>query len=69
MEYLGIADFDISIFQQLPLYIRHRVIKEGKVLFCRNEDRLYDLAVKTVKEFEDYKHHYIEYLESVAHAR
>jgi uncharacterized protein len=68
LEYLSFADYDISIFQQLPLYIRQRVIKEGKILFCRNEDRLYELVFKTIKEFKDFKPIYYEYLEGVAHA-
>lgn len=68
LEYLSIADCDVSIFQQLPLYIRHRVIEEGKVLFCGNEERLYEIVFKTVKEFEDFKPIYYEYLEGIVHA-
>lgn len=68
LEYLSICDFDIHIYQQLPIYLRHRIIKEGKVLFCRNEDMLYDIAFKAAQEFEDYKHIYHEYLEKVARA-
>lgn len=68
LEYLSIVDFDISIFQQIPLYIRRRVIKEGNVLFCRKEERLYELVFKTIKEFDDFKPIYYEYLESIEHA-
>src|SRR3989338_5300282 len=35
--------YDIQIFQQLPLYIQKRILKEAKVLYCKNEDQLYDL--------------------------
>ncbi|MBI4170407.1 MAG: nucleotidyltransferase domain-containing protein [Candidatus Aenigmarchaeota archaeon] len=59
--------FDIKIFQQLPIYIRHRILKEGKIIFCANEDALYDLAHLTVKEFEDFKPIYRSYLEAVKH--
>jgi len=53
LEYLkDFPDYDVRIFQQLPLYIRMRVLKEGKIIFCRDEDALYDLAMKTVREFE-----------------
>jgi predicted nucleotidyltransferase len=38
MEYLRFGRVDVHIFQQLPLYIRRRVLKEGKVLFVRDED-------------------------------
>jgi predicted nucleotidyltransferase len=57
---------DIHIYQQLPLYIRKRILKEGEILFCRDEKVLYELAFRTVQEFEDFKHIYYSYLEAVA---
>ena len=66
LDYLAEFDLDIHIYQQLPLYIRHRVLKEGKVLFCRDEEALYDLAFRTIREYEDFKHIYREYLEEIA---
>ena len=59
---------DIHVFQQLPLYIRTRVLREGQVLFCRDETRLYDLAYRTAQAFEDFKPYYRRYLEQVARA-
>ena len=46
--------FDIQIFQQLPLYIRKRILKEGKILLCKNEDVLYNIAFSTIKEYNLY---------------
>ncbi|MCL5237431.1 MAG: nucleotidyltransferase domain-containing protein [Nitrospirae bacterium] len=69
LEYLSEYDFDIHVYQQLPIYIKHRVIKEGRVLFCRDEDALYKLVFRTIEEFEDYKYFYEDYLEKVADAR
>lgn len=69
LEYLtDFPEYDVRIFQQLPLYVRMRVLKEGKIIFCRNEDTLYDLAMKTVREFEYFKPVYFTYLEGVLHA-
>ena len=68
LEYLSLVDYDVSIFQQLPLYIRRRVIEEGDVLLCRSEERLYELVFKTIKEFGDFKPIYYKYLEGVPHA-
>jgi predicted nucleotidyltransferase len=59
-------DLDIKIFQQLPLYVRRRVLKEGIVLLVKDEDQLYELAFRTAKEFEDFKHTYRDYLEAIA---
>jgi predicted nucleotidyltransferase len=68
LTYLQQSDLDVHIFQQLPLYIRRRVVKEGKVLFVRNLDALYDLAFRTAQEFEDFKPIYRTYLAEVARA-
>lgn len=69
LEYLNLFNADIQIFQQLPLYIRVRVIKEGKCLFCKNEDELYQIVFSAIREFEDFKHVYRDYLKEVADAR
>lgn len=69
LSYLKLFDMDIQIFQQLPLYIRIRIIREGKVLFCRNEDRLYEVVFRTIREFSDFEHIYHDYLKEVASVR
>jgi len=69
LEYFKVcstADLDIHIYQQLPLYIRKRILKEGEILFCRDEDALYELAFRTAREFGDFKHIYYSYLKEVA---
>lgn len=66
LEYLKSFNLDVQVYQQLPLYIRRRVLKEGKVLFCRDVEKLYELAFRSVQEFEDFKHIYHGYLEEVA---
>jgi len=38
LAYLAGGADDLVIFQQLPLAVRSRVLKEGKVLFVRDED-------------------------------
>ena len=68
MEYLEKTptDFDIQVYQTLPLYVRRRVLAEGKVLFCRDEDALYELAYRTIRAFEDFRPRYQYYLDEVA---
>lgn len=65
---IAFPSLDIQIFQQLPLPIKMQVLKEGKVIFCRDEDALYDLAFSTIREFELFKPRYLAYLEEVLHA-
>lgn len=68
LDYLKEGDADIHIFSQLPLYVRRRVLKEGKILLCHDEDALYEMAFRTAQAFEDFKHIYYGYLEEVANA-
>ena len=66
LQYLKPFDLDVQVFQQLPLYIRRRVFKEGVVLFCRDEEALYEMAFQTAQQFEDFRHICNAYLEGVA---
>jgi len=68
LSYLKEGDADVHIFSQLPLYIRRRIIKEGKILLCHDEDALYEIAFRTAQAFEDFKHIYYGYLEELTHA-
>ena len=67
MRYRSKIDADIHVYQQMPIYIQQRVLKDGKVLFCRNKDLLYEAAFKTIREFNHFERFYQEYLEKVAH--
>jgi len=66
LEYLTQSDLDVQVFQELPLFLRCRVLKEGEILFCRDEEKLYDVAFETARRFEDFRHIHDEYLEAVA---
>jgi predicted nucleotidyltransferase len=65
LDYLKDFHFDIQIFQQLPIYIRRRVLKEGRLLFARDEARLYELAFRTAQAFEDFRPIYLSYLQEI----
>lgn len=56
---------DLQIFQQLPIYIRKRILEEGQLKYCRDKGRLYDLAYRTIQEYEDFAPRMREYLEGV----
>ena len=67
LSYLKEGSADVHIFSQLPLYIRRRVLKEGEILLCQDEDLLYEIAFRTAQAFEDFRHLYYGYLEDLAH--
>ena len=52
----GTDKIDISIFQDLPLLVQHRIIKEGKILLNRNELFLHRTKTKIIREYLDFKH-------------
>jgi len=66
LDYLGRFDLDVSVFQALPLVVRSRVLKEGKILFVRDEDTLYDLAIRTARAWERFRPIHRMYLDRVA---
>ena len=53
--------YDIQIFAHLPLYIRTEVLR-GEVLYCPDERFLYDVAYRTIREFDDFKHRLYDYI-------
>jgi len=68
LDHLGEADLDVRVFQQLPLYVRRRVLKEGQVVFSRDDGALYELAFRTTRAFARFKTIYDTYLDEVAGA-
>lgn len=69
LAFLTETDLDVQIFQQLPLVIRSRVLKEGKVLYARDEALLYEIAFHTCREWEDFRRYHDGYLAEVARGR
>ena len=68
LEYLAKFSGDIHIFQQMPLYVKQQVLRDGEVLFCRDEDMMYELAFTAIREYADFEHVYRDYLKEVANA-
>ena len=66
LTYSGAFDVDLALFHELPLHVRSRVLREGRVLFVRDEDALYELAVRTARAFDDFRHIHRQYLDAVA---
>ena len=60
---------DISIFHDLPMSMRFRVIKEGKLLFSRDELKLHRIIVATIKSYLDFKPHIMRRTERVLGVR
>ena len=66
LDYLAETDLDVAVFQSLPLHIRSRVLKEGQVLFVRDEEALYAVAFRTGRAWEGFRHIHRQYLDEVS---
>jgi len=59
------TNLDFSVYQKLPLYIKHRVQKEGIIILNKDYDELFDIFLKTIKDYNLFKPHYDTFLEAV----
>ena len=66
LSYLGEIDLDVQVLQALPLHVAIRVLQEGRVLHCRDEDALYDVAFATIRAWERFRRVHDAYLAEVA---
>lgn len=69
MDYLRETDADLQIFQQLPLPLRHRILRDGKILLCKDYDVLYSQAYLTMRQFSRFSRFYHNYLKTVQRGR
>ncbi|SRR3989344_4757667 len=58
LKILGYSNekIDISIFSRLPVIIQFRILKEGKIIFCRDEKHLRDIKVEVFRKYLDYSY-------------
>ncbi|MEM4605594.1 MAG: nucleotidyltransferase domain-containing protein [Candidatus Pacearchaeota archaeon] len=48
-------NYDVSFFEDLPIWIQIRVFREGKQLFVRDFKKIYPIVFEKIKEYEDFK--------------
>ena len=53
--------YDIQTYQDLPLYVKMEVLK-GEVIYQKDRVFLYDVAYQTIRDFEDFKPAYYDYI-------
>jgi len=50
----GARGIDLSLFVKLPLHIRFRVIREGRVLFCNAPLIFHRIKIDTIRQYLDF---------------
>jgi len=55
---LSIVDlsFDVHTFQDMPLVLKSKVLRDGKILYCDDYEFLFRIANNVRREYEDFKH-------------
>jgi predicted nucleotidyltransferase len=48
-------EIDLVILNDDPLMFKYQILKTGKLLYCRDENRLIDFIEKTTKGYLDFK--------------
>ena len=53
--------FDVQMFDMLPLYVRKNVLR-GKEVYVRDKRKVYDTAMRTIKDYELFRPRLMLYL-------
>jgi predicted nucleotidyltransferase len=56
---------DIVLFNKMPLIIQNRILSEGKILYCKNKDKLIRTKADTIKRYLDFSVFANRYFRSV----
>ena len=48
-------EFDVKILNSSPIYFQHEVIKNGEIVFCRNEATRVEYEARVLSEYLDYR--------------
>jgi len=49
-------EIDVVVLNDAPLLLQHRVLRDGKVLFCRDELRRVRYEARAISEYLDFQH-------------
>jgi predicted nucleotidyltransferase len=56
------STFDIHVFDELPLYIKSRVMKEGKILLNKDFHAVFEKYYQSIKDLRLFEPHFNVYL-------
>ena len=57
--------YDVRFFSKFPLYIQTEIMETGEIIFNKQQDALFDIYYKKIKEFNLFYPHFKTYLEAV----
>jgi predicted nucleotidyltransferase len=48
-------EVDVSVFNDLSIEMRSRILSEGNVIYVRDRDSLYDTSIEVIMEYSDFE--------------
>ena len=57
--------YDVRFFSKFPLYIQTEIMETGEIIFNKQQDALFNIYYKKIKEFNLFLPHFKTYLEAV----
>ncbi|MBC7251022.1 MAG: nucleotidyltransferase domain-containing protein [Anaerolineae bacterium] len=63
--YLRRDDVDVVILNRAPLLLQHRVIRDGKVLFCRDDLYRVRYEAQTIMAYLDFRYYQERYFDAL----
>lgn len=55
MDILNVNDVDVLILNQAPPALRYAVLRDGRLLFCRDRQAMIMFRVRTINDYLDFK--------------
>ncbi|MBS3771994.1 MAG: hypothetical protein KGY69_17205, partial [Bacteroidales bacterium] len=60
-DYLQSEEFDLILLNRAPLRFAHSVLREGKMLYCKNTTAVINFSEYINKHYLDFKFHKSEF--------
>lgn len=55
-KHLKNDNVDVVILNHAPLLLQHRIVRDGKVIFCRDERRRVHYEAHVIRDYLDFQH-------------
>jgi hypothetical protein len=55
-EHLRRDDVDVVILNCAPLLLQHRIVRDGEVIFCRDERKRIHYEVRVIRDYLDFQY-------------
>jgi predicted nucleotidyltransferase len=65
MDFFKTNDIDVVVLNEAPPLLAHRILKEGKIIFCLNKKKQIEYEVRAIMKYLDWKPYLEKYTQEV----